>query len=183
MDGLKLGIEADLQREAVPCASPPRQTNRSGGPNKNWTEWRVDLLTKYHADGLSDTLITDQINHDTGSCFTRNAIIGKRHRIGLPCRMSQLTAQGIFHPRPPRRSREQGQANRRAREHINGQKFACVPVPEMPSPDHLGIALNDLKPTHCRFPRGDGPFTFCGHKVKPDSPYCEFHHHLCRRAA
>ena len=43
----------------------------------------------------------------------------------------------------------------------------------------LNIDLEDLKNRRCRYPYGDGPFTFCGHPVKEKSPYCEEHHKIC----
>lgn len=43
----------------------------------------------------------------------------------------------------------------------------------------LNIDLDDLKNRQCRYPYGDGPFTFCGHPVRDNSPYCEEHHKIC----
>lgn len=43
----------------------------------------------------------------------------------------------------------------------------------------LNIGLEDLKNSQCRYPYGDGPYTFCGHPVKEKSPYCTEHHKIC----
>lgn len=43
-------------------------------------------------------------------------------------------------------------------------------------PLHLNLA--DLEYGQCRFPFGDGPFTFCGCQTYEDSPYCAEHHAL-----
>ena len=43
-----------------------------------WTEDRVEILTKLWAEGLS----ASQIAKDLGE-VTRNAVIGKVHRLGL----------------------------------------------------------------------------------------------------
>lgn len=40
----------------------------------------------------------------------------------------------------------------------------------------LHLSLLDLKKGQCRWPLGDGPFTFCGCDVQEGSPYCETHH-------
>lgn len=45
----------------------------------------------------------------------------------------------------------------------------------------LNIDLDDLKNRQCCYPYGDGPFTFCGHPVRDNSPYCEEHHKICFR--
>lgn len=42
-----------------------------------------------------------------------------------------------------------------------------------------GITPLDLKRNECRFPSGDGPFTFCGRVKRDDSSYCREHHALC----
>jgi hypothetical protein len=37
------------------------------------------------------------------------------------------------------------------------------------------VKLFDLAPTACRWPYGDGPFTFCGHRHVQGQPYCAYH--------
>lgn len=46
----------------------------------------------------------------------------------------------------------------------------------------LNIDLGDLKNSQCRYPYGEGPYTFCGHPVKEKSPYCADHHAICFQA-
>lgn len=50
---------------------------------QNWNEGRTALLRKHHADGVSASVSAEIINKETGSTFTRSAIMGKRHRLGL----------------------------------------------------------------------------------------------------
>ena len=45
----------------------------------------------------------------------------------------------------------------------------------------LNIDLEDLKNRQCRYPYGEGPYTFCGHPVKENPPYCTEHHTICIR--
>ena len=52
-----------------------------------WTDERVELLKKLWADGLS----ASQIANELGS-VTRNAVIGKVHRLGLSGRTKSLAA-------------------------------------------------------------------------------------------
>lgn len=44
-----------------------------------WTDERVRLLEKYWRDGLSATEIAKKLGHGA----TRNAVIGKVHRLGI----------------------------------------------------------------------------------------------------
>ena len=60
-----------------------------------WTDERVELLKKLWADGLSASQIAGELGG-----ITRNAVIGKVHRLGLSAAPSR---------RPPRR---RGRASR-----------------------------------------------------------------------
>ena len=53
----------------------------------NWTDERVELLKKLWSDGLS----ASQIAAELGG-ITRNAVIGKVHRLGLSGRANELAA-------------------------------------------------------------------------------------------
>ena len=74
----------------------------------NWTDERVETLKKLWADGLS----ASQIAAELGG-ITRNAVIGKVHRLGLSGRDSRHVFAIAFarlpHPGP-------GEANHRARK-------------------------------------------------------------------
>src|SRR5690348_8238508 len=50
-----------------------------------WTDEREKLLRELNDTG-SNAWIAKQINEKTGSTFSRNAIIGKRNRLGLKCK-------------------------------------------------------------------------------------------------
>ena len=45
-------------------------------------------------------------------------------------------------------------------------------------PDALHLELWQLRSDDCRYPYGDGPFTFCGHPSFNGSSYCEAHFRL-----
>ena len=55
-----------------------------------WTDERVELLKKLWADGLS----ASQIANELGS-VTRNAVIGKVHRLGLSGRTKSLATSAV----------------------------------------------------------------------------------------
>jgi len=64
----------------------------------SWTEERVELLKKYWNEGLSASQIAGRLGYGV----TRNAVIGKVHRLGLSGRVTPQRAVG---PRP-RKTRE-----------------------------------------------------------------------------
>ena len=64
-----------------------------------WTDERVDILKRLWLDGLSASQIAKQLGG-----VTRNAVIGKVHRLGLSGRAapSQPSRPAYKAPRPPR---------------------------------------------------------------------------------
>ena len=64
-----------------------------------WTDERVELLKKLWLEGHSASQIAKQLGG-----VTRNAVIGKVHRLGLSGRAapSQPSRQVLRTPRPPR---------------------------------------------------------------------------------
>ncbi len=51
-----------------------------------WLPREIDLLTELWAKGLTASEIAEAMGPD----FTRNAVIGKAHRLGLPARPSPI---------------------------------------------------------------------------------------------
>lgn len=125
-----------------------------------WTDERVELLKKLWTEGLS----ASQIARELGD-VTRNAVIGKVHRLGLSGRGSKSR---VDRPRPRPLPRPQPKPIMPALERVepatlsNGE-FATVMT---------------LKTSMCRWPIGDpgsADFHFCGQKCVGSSPYCETH--------
>jgi GcrA cell cycle regulator len=126
-----------------------------------WTDERVDQLKSLWAEGLS----ASQIARALGS-VTRNAVIGKVHRLGLAGRAG-----------PPRAERPRSVSHR-------PMMRIAVPEPEIVEEDPIiledgsfatVLTINDRM---CRWPIGDPSeheFHFCGRKPKSGSPYCEAH--------
>jgi len=144
----------------------------------SWTEDRVARLTKLWADGLS----ASQVAADLGG-ITRNAVIGKIHRLGLSGRAKPASKGGA---RPKRQTRSNGysRVNRTAlkttRTYAGSLKEAAYapPVEDLVAPEPKRIKLVELGETTCKWPLGDPQdedFSFCGHSVKTDTPYCEYH--------
>ena len=66
----------------------------------SWTEERVELLRKLWGDGLSAA----QVAAELGPGITRNAVIGKIHRLGLA---ERAKTSSVPRPRAPRTPRTQ----------------------------------------------------------------------------
>ena len=145
----------------------------------SWTDERVELLKKLWTDGLS----ASQIAAELGG-ITRNAVIGKVHRLGLSGRAKSPSSTA---PRP-RKTRTHAYMLRVARPAIRGntalaQAFEYEVEVEAELVDNIipiGQRRNLLELTEetCRWPIGDpaeNEFHFCGRKPKFGSPYCEAH--------
>jgi GcrA cell cycle regulator len=140
-----------------------------------WTDARIAELTKLWGQGLSCTQVAGVMG-----CISRNAVIGKIHRLGLNGRAyhySKSTPEERAERKRARakRSNDARRAERQfLRVHpIRPAKPARPAVCEEITP--LGVALIDLEPESCRWPYGDGPFTFCGH-LNFHGSYCASHY-------
>ncbi len=142
-----------------------------------WTEERVEMLKKLWAQGLS----ASQIAKELGG-VTRNAVIGKVHRLGLsgratpsspPQRVSAVSAR----PRPALRPRRSIDIS--APKHVPARlKVAAEAMNAVPQATGDFARVLNLTDHICRWPIGDPSepgFQFCGKKSKSGSPYCEAH--------
>lgn len=128
----------------------------------SWTDERVALLKKLWGDGKTAA----EIARALGADFTRNAVIGKAHRLKLSSRLSPIT--------PPVRKVEA--ANTQTR-HVPAPRLRTAQVPAAVIVTK-GIKLIDLKERMCRWPLGDPKdpeFNFCGCNSVPGLPYCADH--------
>jgi len=75
----------------------------------SWTDERVELLRKLWSDGLS----ASQVAAELGAGITRNAVIGKIHRLGLAERAKTVVSSRprvAKAPRQPAQPRVTGHA-------------------------------------------------------------------------
>ncbi|MGI6246428.1 MAG: GcrA family cell cycle regulator [Pseudochelatococcus sp.] len=70
-------------------------------PGNTWTDERVEQLRKLWSDGLSASQIATEIGG-----VSRNAVIGKVHRLGLSGRAKAPAAQTVRAPRKPPQAAE-----------------------------------------------------------------------------
>ena len=156
----------------------------------SWTDERVELLRQLWLDGKS----ASQISAALGAGLTRNAVIGKVHRLGLAGRAkTSAPSAGPAAPRPasqPRRSapRPAPSPTRMVR---GNTALAMVPdtVMEMQPmrmelqeevvvPMSLRVTIVELKESMCRWPLGDptsSEFRYCGSPNAGSGPYCTHH--------
>ena len=144
-----------------------------------WTDERVELLKKLWQDGLSASQIAKQLGG-----VTRNAVIGKVHRLGLSGRATPSKPQRtVFKaPRPARPVSAAPSAPRRVAESVSAPQMAPVRlVDEAPGTATvltLGVHM-------CKWPIGDPAldnFTFCGDRAE-DGPYCYKHNQVAYQPA
>lgn len=152
-----------------------------------WSDDRVELLTKLWGEGLS----ASQIASALGGGVTRNAVIGKVHRLGLSGRAKPgaSSASRAVKPRSPASAGAVSDGPRPAvREpDLAGRGPAAVvdtrwadEIAEISETVRVGIL--DLRDTMCRWPIGDPSkpdFGFCGGRAVAGLPYCGHH---CRIA-
>ena len=138
-----------------------------------WTDERVETLKKLWLDGLSASQIAKQLGG-----VTRNAVIGKVHRLGLSGRATPSQPQRpIFKaPRTPRPAVSAAPAPRRTIEPI---LQAAQPAAPAYHPEEPGSATVLTLGAHmCKWPIGDpssDAFTFCGRRSDREGPYCVDH--------
>ena len=142
----------------------------------SWSEPRVTTLSKLWLDGLSASQIAKQLGG-----VTRNAVIGKVHRLGLSGRDAPSApgpASRVSAPRPAWPRRAPVRATPRAPQPVRIPVAAPSAAPEGPG---LITDMSRLGVHACKWPIGDPgaeDFCFCGHKPRDSSPYCEYHARL-----
>jgi GcrA cell cycle regulator len=157
----------------------------------NWTDERVDLLRKLWAEGLSASQIAAQLGG-----VSRNAVIGKVHRLKLSSRGRATAA--------PARQKKPSQGSSGAGTKTVTRTVATVrsmptsigatalqtqydvepvvrhhirPVHEIVVPMSRRLKLVQLNEHTCKWPNGDPlaeDFSFCGNDSS-DGPYCAYH--------
>ncbi len=159
-----------------------------------WTEERVEQLKRLWAEGLSASQIAGRLGG-----VTRNAVIGKVHRLNLPGRAKSggsstpartkrpapaaprpQSFQARPAPRPAPRTANaallKDDADTELVVHQTRQASTDVVVPIA-----RRLELTQLTDRTCKWPIGDpltDEFHFCGNDAGDVSPYCTYHARL-----
>ncbi len=161
-----------------------------------WTDDRVSVLKKLWMEGLS----ASQIAVELGEGVTRNAVIGKVHRLKLSGRAKPATstqrarsASRVSRHTSPRGGGGGGGGGVKRRPMatpVSGANALSPVLSEQPGlraaarqeeifiPIEERIGLLDLTENTCKWPIGDpllSDFHFCGHDSEEKAPYCKFH--------
>lgn len=156
----------------------------------NWNDERVELLRKLWAEGLSASQIAAQLGG-----VSRNAVIGKVHRLKLSSRgrataapaRQKKTSQGSTGGKSVTRSsssvrsmpvsigatalQTQFDAEPAVRHHVRPVENVVVPISRR-------LQLVQLSERTCKWPNGDPlseEFSFCGNDSAESGPYCTYH--------
>ena len=166
----------------------------------SWTDERVEQLRKLWLDGKS----ASQIAAELANGITRNAVIGKVHRLGLSGRV-KTPGQQAPRPRPAAKPQTSAQSHgsghsqrattsspamtRQAQPMTRGATALAYapraevetilrPTEEVVIPMSERVTIMELKESMCRWPLGDPAtpeFRYCGSKSPIGDTYCAHH--------
>ena len=159
----------------------------------SWTDERVTLLRQLWEDGQSASKIAAQLGG-----VTRNAVIGKVHRLGLSGRVVKPAEDASAARRKPAQEIEIETAiavvEAEAPEPV--AILSHRPAPDFPvpasAPEPVALAttqrvtIMDLRESMCRWPIGDPTtpdFGFCGARSITGLPYCTHHAQIAYQPA
>lgn len=157
-------------------------TGRKNAATANWTDERVEKLTDLWKAGLSCSLIAKEL----GGGATKNSVIGKVQRLGLPGRMTLNQLPRGPEPRHGRRGPDRKVRITKSRRIALGKPLKLA-APKKTKQKPQGeawepiagvepVSLLDLEVGECKWPVGpDSPFMFCGSPATHHH-YCEHHH-------
>ncbi|UNK37811.1 GcrA family cell cycle regulator [Shinella sp. H4-D48] len=166
----------------------------------NWTDERVEKLKKLWSEGLSASQIAAQLGG-----VSRNAVIGKVHRLNLPGRAKAGGTPASARPKRPAATTPRP-SNFAARP-ANAPRPVSRPVGNALTKDEVEtdfdvqtenlpvvisgknvvvpmsrkLELTQLTERTCKWPIGDplnDDFHFCGCESPDNSPYCTYHQRL-----
>lgn len=166
----------------------------------SWTDERVEVLKKMWGEGQSASIIAKALGG-----VTRNAVIGKVHRLGLSNRVTSTSSKKATNNKAS--AKVKPAVKSASPRTVSGAETVRItppavrkiipagqPLPPQPSANEISpealakvsevektakrISLMELTEKTCKWPVGDpatDDFWFCGLGVKVGKPYCEAH--------
>ncbi len=144
----------------------------------SWTDERVETLKKLWQEGHSASQIAKQLGG-----VTRNAVIGKVHRLGLSGRAAPSQPTRPLY-KPSRAARPAVSQPERSAHAPMPRREPALPRPVISTPlvpyvETPGTAtVLTLGAKMCKWPIGDpssDSFSFCGRVASDGAPYCVEH--------
>jgi GcrA cell cycle regulator len=139
----------------------------------SWTDDRIERLKTMWAEGMSASQIARALGE-----VTRNAVIGKVHRLGLAGRATPVAR--VERPRPAPQPRVAAPPRPSPMRAVQVVEEPLEPMPE------TAVTVVDLNASTCKWPLGDptdANFRFCGRRAGGSSPYCEAHTRMAYQPA
>ena len=152
----------------------------------SWTDDRVETLKRLWPQNMSASQIAERLGG-----VTRNAVLGKVHRLGLPQRECDMAYQGKSDGGCGRKGGKTRRVTSQPRPRSSPSAIVFGRGPDLPPdapivetfeevyvPPDQRKGLLDLADNDCRWPIGDTgtpEFHFCNGKKFHGLPYCERH--------
>ncbi|MBI1326781.1 MAG: gcrA cell cycle regulator family protein [Alphaproteobacteria bacterium] len=133
----------------------------------SWTDERIALLKKLWGEGKTAAEIAKTLGD-----VTRNAVIGKAHRLKLASRISPIQQN-----KKPRAEKVAKLGAKKPRE-PRPVSAPRINIDDIKILNGTGVTLLELTESMCRWPVGDPKskdFRYCGCSSVPGLPYCPDH--------
>lgn len=134
---------------------------------QEWSPERIEQLRKLWNEGHSTRTIASMMG------MTKNAIIGKAHRLHLPGRGNPIRRDGVVNPKRLKRAR-----GATLPPLASVSPAAAPPSAARPAPPPTPINTRVRPCSPCCWPIGEPgkpDFRFCDAGAMPGRPYCEPH--------
>lgn len=159
------------QMRRAGCTLIPRKIPAPVTGPADWSDENLALFRSWWAEGVK----TAEIGRRFG--ISKNSVVSKRRRMGLPERGSPIIRDGV--PRPPRHLRPVWRPTATLAA-LASTQIRPVAIPAA-KPEPLPLAP-PVRPdvrramAPCQWPEGEKPYHFCGDPVaKLGVPYCRDH--------
>lgn len=127
-----------------------------------WTEAKVELAKSLWLEGHPAPIIAQKL----GAGFSRNAVIGKMHRLGLARRVQRTAKPKVEKRIYPKIVYVRARNRLLSPERVHDTSHVKLP----PS---RNLTLMQRGDQDCHFLGDNG--LYCGHPVRPGACYCEGH--------
>jgi GcrA cell cycle regulator len=161
-----------------------QEQTSQGQHRMSWTDERIEQLKQMWDKGMSASQIAEAL----AGGITRNAVIGKAHRLGLKARPSPVKSDSSKRAAPAPAVAEAALEVEATPRPVASAPVAAAPVVAAPAvlkkpkpaapAKSAKVTLLDLTERICKWPighPGDDDFHFCGKPVQPGTPYCPEH--------
>ena len=142
----------------------------------DWTPARVSTLIALWTEGISTIEIGRRLE------ITKNAVVGKVHRLGLPKRVSPVGSRPRERKPVAARPETEPRKDDAVKKAVELSKQPRPAPVSSPVPKANPVSMDKLSGGMCSWPEGEpgkDEFHFCGAPVLEGKPYCLSH---CARA-